>query len=261
MLAMLGVDAGIASDGLQGLAALRQQAWDAVLLDCSMPGMDGYQVAAAIRAERPGGQPHLPVIALTAHAHEADIARCRTAGMDDFLAKPLTLDRLQECLRTWLGRIAPAAPAVAATKDAGAESAMSVLDPHALARLRHALGDALANAVHAFVSDMPVYLARIEQAADGGDGTTVRDAAHAIRGAAGNLGARALATVAGRIECAADDPATLASLLVDARAACLAASQALLAGLHTTPDSDARLPASAAEPANPSDSRTRMDHR
>jgi PAS domain S-box-containing protein len=98
----LGYEVDIAPDGLQAVAAVRATSYDAVLMDCNMPGMDGFEATRKIRASESGGP--VPIIALTAHALDGDRDKCIAAGMDDYLAKPIRLETLKEKLETWIGR-------------------------------------------------------------------------------------------------------------------------------------------------------------
>jgi len=105
MLANLGLSSGQAEDGQQALDALAAARFDLVLLDCQMPVLDGWETARRWRqreaATGPAG-PRLPVVALTANAAPGDRERCLQAGMDDYLAKPLTIEALAECLARYL---------------------------------------------------------------------------------------------------------------------------------------------------------------
>ena len=93
LLQSLGITAGVARTGLEALDALAGQPYDAILMDVHMPVMDGLEATRRIADRYPaGGRPY--VIALTASVMEADVRRCREAGMDDFLAKPISLDGL-----------------------------------------------------------------------------------------------------------------------------------------------------------------------
>ena len=116
MLAKLGYPLKSVSDGEAALALMQQEAFDLVLLDCMLPGMDGFAVASAIRererAEASPQQvaldtlPRVPVIGVSADIMGGAQARCFAAGMDDVLGKPLQLDQLETVLRHWL----PATP-------------------------------------------------------------------------------------------------------------------------------------------------------
>ena len=103
MLLSLGLTVVEASDGAQALQALSQRAIDLVLMDCNMPVMDGYTATRELRRlEQTQGRAHVPVLALTADAFDADIAHSREAGMDGHLGKPYTRDQLQALLSAWL---------------------------------------------------------------------------------------------------------------------------------------------------------------
>jgi CheY-like chemotaxis protein len=91
----------VVGDGHQALEALATRHYDAVLMDCQMPGMDGYQATTELRRRENGGH-HTPVIAMTAHAMHGAAETCREAGMDDFISKPIQRDKLIEMLRRWL---------------------------------------------------------------------------------------------------------------------------------------------------------------
>ena len=103
MLRRLGVNVETVTDGHQAVAAVAEQRYDAVLMDCQMPELDGYRATAQIRAqERSLGRDRVPIIALTAHAMDGDRETCIEAGMDDYLAKPFRLSGLREVLVRWL---------------------------------------------------------------------------------------------------------------------------------------------------------------
>ena len=115
-LAALGYEADAVQSGLEALEALSSNAYGLLLTECNMPGMDGYTLARLIRQHEAPGQ-HLPIIALTANAMDGEITRCLTAGMDDYLSKPVTTATLQGQLRKWM-TIDAAAGARAATTPA-----------------------------------------------------------------------------------------------------------------------------------------------
>ena len=103
LLLKLGLQVDVASDGGVALERCRTQRYDAILMDCTMPGMDGYEATRRIRAMERGTSLHTPIIALTANALEDARRECLEAGMDDFANKPVRLDTLKPLLATWLG--------------------------------------------------------------------------------------------------------------------------------------------------------------
>jgi signal transduction histidine kinase/CheY-like chemotaxis protein len=113
MLAELGWECDLVENGQEAIDAVRQKRYAGILMDCQMPVMDGYTATRAIRVmEDVAGQVRrLPIIALTAHAMEGDKERCLEAGMDAYIAKPYSLQSLQQALeRVFAPPAAPARP-------------------------------------------------------------------------------------------------------------------------------------------------------
>jgi signal transduction histidine kinase/CheY-like chemotaxis protein len=104
MLERLGFATATAEDGNEAVRAASNKQFDAVLMDCLMPELDGFGATRSIRANETGGH-RTPIIALTASAFDSDRRRCFDAGMDDFLAKPIRLEDLAACLSRWVPRI------------------------------------------------------------------------------------------------------------------------------------------------------------
>jgi len=105
VLAGKGYSFEVANNGVEALAMLTKEdeEFDLVLMDCQMPELDGYDTTRKLRQlEIDQGLPHMPVIAMTAHAMEGDREKCLAAGMDDYLAKPLQIEELDEMLGRWL---------------------------------------------------------------------------------------------------------------------------------------------------------------
>lgn len=101
------------SDGQQALEALGRADFDLVLMDCQMPGMDGYEATRLIRDSASAVRNHrVPIVAMTAHAMAGDRARCLDAGMDDYIAKPVHSKILKGVLERWLP-----APGIASTAE------------------------------------------------------------------------------------------------------------------------------------------------
>ncbi|MCU7729774.1 PAS domain S-box protein [Actinoplanes sp. KI2] len=95
-----GYDADIARNGVEAVELASSHEYEAILMDCQMPKLDGYQATTQLRNQEPAGR-HIPIIALTAGALHEDRRRARQAGMDDFLAKPLNPDELRVTLERW----------------------------------------------------------------------------------------------------------------------------------------------------------------
>ncbi|HSH23301.1 MAG TPA: response regulator [Acidimicrobiales bacterium] len=195
----LGYSADVASNGVEALEAFAQREYTAVLMDCQMPEMDGYEATAEIR-RREGNNRHTPVIAMTAGAVEGDRERCLAAGMDDYIAKPFTPERLDSALAHWVGEVV--AMPEGAARDAAAEVG-GVLDTERLEVLRRmgpADGSLLGKVVHAFATDAPAQLSALRRALADRDATAIHRAAHRLRGAAGNVGATAVVELCAELE-------------------------------------------------------------
>lgn len=103
MLKKLGCQVLVVSNGVEALGSLEYKSFDLILMDCVMPVMDGYTATREIRLRESASKQHVPIIAMTANISEGDEQRCLAAGMDDYLAKPVTAVALEAKLRHWLG--------------------------------------------------------------------------------------------------------------------------------------------------------------
>jgi len=101
MAARLGYSCDVAANGVEALEALERRHYDALLMDCQMPVMDGFAATAEIRRREAGTNP-VPIIAMTAGAMVEDRERCISSGMNDYLAKPVKLLELGGALHRWL---------------------------------------------------------------------------------------------------------------------------------------------------------------
>lgn len=107
MLASFGCSVQVAVNGREALDALQSSDFDIVLMDCQMPVMDGYEATLAIRAnESTGSLGHIPIVAVTANVRSEDRDKCLAAGMDDFLSKPYTIEKLQRTVERYTQRAA-----------------------------------------------------------------------------------------------------------------------------------------------------------
>ncbi len=142
-LRRLGFQAELAEDGKAALAAWRRGGFRLLITDCHMPRMDGYELARRVRADEAaaGCARRLPIVAMTANALSGERERCAAAGMDDYLAKPVSLTQLASALNRWL--TAPCAPCTPCTPESpGAPcAAASPCPPGAAAALSPAPPD------------------------------------------------------------------------------------------------------------------------
>ncbi|MFO1219957.1 MAG: response regulator [Burkholderiaceae bacterium] len=204
MLQKIGVAVTLAAHGAEAVELVREQRFDAVLMDCQMPVMDGYQATGEIR-RLPGGRgARLPIVALTANAARADQSRCLEAGMDDFLAKPYSIAGLRATLARWLpidaaDAAAPPAPARAPAEagDDGRDDAAPPINPGAIAALRE-LDDqgsmALAHElIGQFLADAAPTQQRLADALARADTRVLAQLAHMQKSSCAFLGADALA--------------------------------------------------------------------
>jgi signal transduction histidine kinase/ActR/RegA family two-component response regulator len=103
-----GAEVTVASDGLEAVEAVREGAFELILMDCHMPGLDGLAATQSIRALEAGlGRPRTPIVALSASAMTDERERCLEAGMDDFLAKPFRAEELQARVAHWTAAVSP----------------------------------------------------------------------------------------------------------------------------------------------------------
>ncbi len=181
-------------DGRKALRAIEERRFDLVLMDVQMPHMDGLEATAAIRAREKRSGGHLPILALTAHALKSDRERCLTAGMDGYLAKPVrTRELLREIERLVGGAAAPPG------SEAGADGAGPIDLPAVLERVG---GDAglLAEIAEVFLGSCPGMVRDVTEAIERGDREGLERAAHSLKGAVANFGARGAFQAALRLE-------------------------------------------------------------
>ena len=209
MLHNLGCEVDLAGNGLEALAMIDAGRYDVVFMDCEMPGMDGYEATAAIRA-RADDKARTPIVAVTAQALHGDRNRCLDAGMDDYIGKPVQAEAFAAAMRRWApdtqapGNGARTGDARSAESNAGPVTGGEALDADVVARLQALAGThrpgLLAQVFASFQADCHERIATLLSAAAQHDAETLQRTAHALRGACANVGAQGLAGLARQLE-------------------------------------------------------------
>jgi CheY-like chemotaxis protein len=207
ILASLGLRADTANHGRQALEVLRGQHFDAVLMDCEMPVMDGFSATVAIRRQEPAGT-RIPIIALTADATAAGREACLAAGMDDYLAKPFRREALHATLVRWLAAGTQTEPSHASKAGGSTVDATApgepILDGATLDALRalprSGAKGMLEHIGELYLVDSRGLIASIEQALRAENSADLARAAHAWRSYNGNVGAHSLASLCRELE-------------------------------------------------------------
>jgi len=220
MLEHLGCDVDVAGGGQRGLERMAVTPYQLVLMDCQMPDLDGLTAVRRWREhERQQGARRMTVVAMTANATPQDREACLAAGMDDFLAKPVTVQSLKMLLESWLPRpdeVLPPRPSAAIDPETSPAMIHASLDPAQLAELRQLMGSGFAEYVAIFLEDTPPRLAAMRGAAEAADREQLRQLAHLIKGSAANNAASRLAALCVELETRLQDgEAAAVQALVD----------------------------------------------
>ncbi|MDH3864440.1 MAG: response regulator, partial [Gammaproteobacteria bacterium] len=193
MLKSLGFDVDTVNDGPPVLTALEESAYDLILMDCQMPGMDGDEVTKVIREGRhcDGGQP--VIVAVTADVSVNHKEQCMQAGMDDFLAKPVRLDTLRTGLRRWSLMADSRRRHQPVARDSAEHTGADII-----ARLQNRAGfidnQALDQFIDLFINDTDARLGILRSALEQTDLETIRRECHALKGACLEMGVSGLSS-------------------------------------------------------------------
>jgi signal transduction histidine kinase/CheY-like chemotaxis protein/HPt (histidine-containing phosphotransfer) domain-containing protein len=211
-LGRLGAEVKLVGSGTAAIEAVRGEAFDLVLMDGSMPEMDGYEAARAIRAwEDASGRRRTPVVALTAHVLGTAAEAWRDAGMDAVLHKPFTLRALAETMAQFM---APAAPAVTpeaashptSTKLAELRHRDDLFDQDVIAELENFSASGRTNFVEKVITlyceNAPACIAELQAATKSGGADDIAKASHALKSMSHTIGAKAVAAAAEELEMA-----------------------------------------------------------
>ncbi|MDT7042354.1 PAS domain S-box protein [Candidatus Nitronereus thalassa] len=238
MLEKLGYRVDVVANGSEAVEAVSRITYDAVLMDCQMPEMDGFEATQEIRKRESllvardsslgdqeisgasderratSDQRRVPIIAMTANAMPGDRENCLKAGMDDFVSKPVKIEALEAVLMEWVK------PKELSTQDNAEhnlqhgenrtmtvqpddQSVSSSLDAETLDGLRELSGDDptfLAEVIQQFLVDGPEHISAIEQAAEQSNADALMKAAHGFKGSCRNMGALTLGKLCSELE-------------------------------------------------------------
>jgi signal transduction histidine kinase/DNA-binding response OmpR family regulator/HPt (histidine-containing phosphotransfer) domain-containing protein len=231
MVEKLGYQPDVVGNGQEALTALAKGDYAAILMDCQMPVMDGFETTRCIREreaseivsgfrfqvsgsgqENTGSQHeiyrekletrrHIPIIAVTANAMQGDRERCLATGMDDYLAKPIKLDELRSALARWAS--APPDVVVPGKQKpilTTADPTRGIFDPTKMYQNIGGDSELFAQLVCLFLDRHQTMLTDIRTALADVDSIAVERMAHTFKGTAGNLCASEVAFTAGRLE-------------------------------------------------------------
>ncbi len=199
-----GIDVDVVGNGAEAVEAIDRFPYDLVLMDISMPEMDGLEASQTIIEKHPDADLP-PIIALTANAAPGFRTTCLKAGMKDYLLKPVTMPRLLEVVRTWLDLelIASEPPSEQDDTDPGATD---WIDETVVAQLRETAGEGFPRLIATFLKEVAQRTERLGPAFAAGDHDLVGREAHAIKGIAATYGAPRLSRAAADLEAAAKGP-------------------------------------------------------
>jgi len=203
ILEALDCEATVVDNGLAAVEAAAETPFDAILMDCQMPVMDGVEAARQIR-ETDGVSRHVPIIAITANGFAEDREACAAAGMNDFLPKPVTMSSLRRALAPYAATeaaraVAPPAPAPAT----GGRDAAGVLDSAAIDAIRRIGKDGdetVGRVIRIFLESSPGLVEKLRDAVDAGDIEAAGRHAHALKSASRNVGGQELSGMMADVE-------------------------------------------------------------
>ena len=193
----------VVANGQSAIAAWQTGNFDLILMDCQMPQLDGYEATREIRRLEEGKR-RIPIVALTAHAMKGDEEKCRAAGMDDYLSKPINRDKLDACLERLLHCTDSKDVNIAIQRTPNhAGNANYPADWQALLDSSDGDEDFVRELVDAYVGTGDKEVAAIAAALSGGDAAAMLASAHTLKSASANLHAAAATSAAAQLETAA----------------------------------------------------------
>ncbi|MEG5023884.1 PAS domain S-box protein [Microcoleus sp. AT8-B5] len=211
-LRVLGCTADVANNGAEALSMVAQKKYDIVLMDCQMPVLDGYEATLELRrreaADAAGKmEPHQKtvVIAMTANALKGDREKCLAAGMDDYISKPIAIEKLKSVLANWSVKLKIGNPKFKAEELQNSEPDIeSVVDMARLHEISGADVEFEREILQTFVVDTGSYLEAAKGAIALGDMETLARHAHQIKGVSATAAVRLMPDMADRLQSLAE---------------------------------------------------------
>ena len=208
ILQIQGYRVSVANNGKEALEACARGAFDLILMDCHMPEMDGFEATMELRRrEQASGAKRVPIVALTANAMAQDREECLNAGMDDHVAKPFSMQTMQEMLDRWMPQTVGAQPQATAPAASERGKPGEVLDRQVLDQLGalrvNGKPDLLARTINLYLAESPKLMHKLKQASDANDTLGIVRSAHSLKSSSANVGATVLSRHCGDIEAAA----------------------------------------------------------
>lgn len=182
-----------ATNGREAVELTRRQRYDAILMDVQMPELDGLEATARIRQNEARLGRHTPIIAMTARAGSDDRERCLAAGMDDYISKPVSSEKVRAAVDRLCGLVTSSAAPNAPARGSGFSVAQLLAQFEGDEKL-------LARVAELFLEGTPELLARLEREYAASDAAAVSRSAHTLRGSLSNISAAQAAQVAAEIE-------------------------------------------------------------
>lgn len=202
MLEREGCRVDVVANGREAVEAVARLPYALVFMDCQMPEMDGFDTTREIRRREARGVKRTPIIAITANVLHGDRERCLAAGMDDYVAKPVRREDLAAVLARWQPDGAGSADERTTVRPEKGDNGAAIVNPMVLAELRQLdeTGELLVTLIRHFLDETPQLLAAMQSALSQADATALAEAAHALKGSSGNLGAHRLQRLCGELQ-------------------------------------------------------------
>ena len=207
VLSALGCQVEVVESGQKVIEAWTESVFDLILMDCQMPGMDGYEATRTIR-DREGcsDDEPIPIIALTAHALKGDRTRCLAVGMNDYVAKPFTKAELATVLARWLPQAKkseppPLSPPKPGSRKRSSEEPISNLALEEIRQLEEGGATGMFDRIlQCYLEDSSRLLSRVREASQDGDMNTLRQVAHTLKSSSAQVGASRLSDLCRQLE-------------------------------------------------------------